>query len=118
MSSEWDAAFQINKPADTELLRIVKTIDGFDIKIPPSVVPTHAASVFIEIIKELLQKESAWISSSQILPTESGPFLLWVKRPSYCGEFAIGKFDPVRSMEFDVSNVTHWMSFPEPPKDT
>ena len=118
MSNECDSsAFQINKPADTELLRIVKTIDGFDIKIPAGVVPTHAASTFIEIAKELLQKESAWIPVDQLLPNERGPFLLWVKAPGFCGELTIANFDPIRTLEFDVCHVTHWMSVPRPPQD-
>lgn len=42
--------------ANREILRIVPTETGFDIKIPEGIEPTEAAEEFIKIVRELLAK--------------------------------------------------------------
>lgn len=54
-----ESYIEIQKPQG-EVLRIVPTPGGFDIKIAEGVTPTEAAMTFIESVKEILQQQGLW----------------------------------------------------------
>jgi hypothetical protein len=78
----------------------------------------NKAESHIEKLKEQLsEQQPEWISVEERLPEENGTYLIAVKG-SHVSHFAGFDIEPNEFCDnvFRKTDVTHWMSLPEPPK--
>nr|BDD47636.1 hypothetical protein 3 [Moraxellaceae bacterium] len=68
----------------------------------------------IDIVKKH-QGESVWVSVDERLPDKDGEYLVFI-RNEFLGYQFVALFTTDTGVRWSISDVTHWMPLPQPPK--